>query len=213
MIHHGNLIITKDNQHQYTDLREVGGYLSIESNCEFKAPLLRSVGGDLYINSELDDEFVRRLWKHNRTKKWILSDQTNDWLLNRKGKINYKIEGIKFDRDLFFQVRNDKLTAEQVFQIKNIEQRRVAYERMDKTKIQTLPNLKILDETIDQQGKPMQLIEFMIKGYNKPFRFLHCIDASTNREYYLERTNDTNCWAAKNQSFGLKQNHRYTKEW
>jgi hypothetical protein len=92
-----------------------------------------------------------------------------------------------------------------------MEQRRVAYEKMDKVKMAELPDLKVLDESLDKYGLNQRIISFNIDGFNKPFLFYHCICPSTAREYYLE-TKQNNCAAAKSKSFGL-ENIEFTEEW
>jgi hypothetical protein len=205
----GDLYIRSDAKLEA--LKSVGGDLYIESDAKLEA--LKSVGGYLYIDAALNDKLARQLWKHNQKRTWILTVRCSEWLLSRNGNITYKINNVVFDKDLFLKVKDGKLSPMEVFTLKNIEQRRVAYERLDKARIRELEGLKILEETTDQQGKRMEIIEFSVNGFSKPFRFLHCIDASTDREYYLERANDTDCWTAKNKSFGLPEKHRFTKEW
>ena len=50
----GNLEITKENQKDFLELKEITGYLYISSNVEATLPQLTSVGGNLYINSNVE---------------------------------------------------------------------------------------------------------------------------------------------------------------
>ena len=68
---------------------------------------------------------------------------------------------VTFKKSLFDKIRKGKLSAKQVFLIGNIEQRRVAYELMDKIKMKQLKG-KIIDEVKDDgYGYPMKLIAFL----------------------------------------------------
>ncbi len=125
----------------------------------------------------------------------------------------YKINGVEFDKKLWTKVASGKMTAKEVFAIENLEQRRVAYELMDKTKMKDLADYKVLDEVKDDgYGYPMNLISFTLKKFDTPFYYLNCFDPSTGREYFVE-TRKQKCWEAKMGSFGLKENERFTKEW
>ena len=96
--------------------------------------------------------------------------------------------------------------------ISNTEQRRVAYEKMDKTKMAELPNLKVLDESKDKYGFNQRVISFTMDGFDKPFLYYHCVCPSTGREYYLE-TKQRACNAAKAASFGFGEDFEFTEEW
>ncbi len=52
MKHEGDLIIRKGDVTDYSLLKEVGDYLSINSDVKLDAPNLTTVGGSLYINSD-----------------------------------------------------------------------------------------------------------------------------------------------------------------
>lgn len=95
------------------------------------------------------------------------------------------------------------LSAKEVFEIKNTEQRRIAYELMDKAKMKELGDYKVLDERKkDEQGNSDKVIEFKIDGFDEPFRYYNCICPTTMREYHIQTKQDT-CIKAKNSSFGL----------
>jgi len=207
----GNLYIYSDVEFSANKLESVGGYLSISSDVEFSANKLESVGGDLYINSKISLELEKRLWKHNKKNKWYLTQYCSDWLFKQKGNFEFRINDVKFDKELFDKVRKDKLKAKEVFAIENIEERRVAYEFMDKAKMKELKGYKILDKKKDKQGNIMSVVAFEIKGYNNPFKFLRCVCPSTKREYFLETKADT-CERAKAKSFG-EDKIRFEEEW
>jgi hypothetical protein len=141
-----------------------------------------------------------------------MDDKSSEYLLSLiHKKIVYRINNIQFNRNLFDAVRKGELSAQQVFAISNMEQRRVAYEKMDKVKMAELPDLKVLDESKDKYGLNQRIISFNVDGFDKPFLFYHCICPSTGREYYLE-TKQNNCAAAQSKSFGL-DNIEFTEEW
>ena len=140
-----------------------------------------------------------------------MSDVCSDWLLSQTGKIDYYINRVQFDKQLFDAIRHGQLSAQQVFAITNMEQRRVAYEKMDKIKMADLPGLQVLDESKDKHGNAQRIISFIVEGFNQPFLFYHCICPSTGREYYLE-TKQKGCEAAKSMSFGIKE-IEFTEEW
>jgi hypothetical protein len=51
----------------------------------------------------------------------------------------------------------------------------------------------------------MKVISFEIDGFDTPFYYLNCFCPSTKREYFIE-TRETDCWKAKQKSFGLTVN-------
>ena len=184
----GNLIINENNQDDYKDLVEVTGYLHIYSQAKLDS--LKTVGGYLYIYSQT--KFSPNVLKLKYER--------------------YYINDVNFDKELFLKVWNDKLSAQEVFSLTNIEQRRVAYELMDKAKMAELPDLRVLDEVKDDgYGYLMKVIEFSSDDYDEPFRFLNCFCPSTGREYYLE-TKQKTCKKAKAMSFGLPS-LKINKEW
>ena len=118
-----------------------------------------------------------------------------------------------YDKELFDKVRKDELSAKEVFNIKNIEQRRIAYQRMDKLKMKELDNFKILDQAKDKYGNNMKIIEFTIDGFDKPFRYYNCICPSTQREYFVECFSSTKCNEAKSKSFGMDEDFEFDEEY
>ena len=189
-------------------LKSVGGDLSIYSQAKLDA--LKSVGGNLYINSEISQKLEKQLWENNSKKKWYVTDVSSEWLLSQKGDINYKINNVEFYKDLFDKVRKDQLTASEVFQLSNTEQRRVAYERMDKIKMKDLVS-KVLDKRKDNYENPERLCEFDIEGLKTTIKFFNCICTSTGREYFIE-TDENTCKLAKAKSFGQEQLD-FEEEW
>jgi len=211
----GDLSIYSNVELQAPKLTSVGGDLYISSNVEL--PKLTSVGGDLYIYSKISISLEKRLWGKNRKKgnKWIVCDLVSDWLLERLSKIEkseFRIDNVIFDYPLFRKIRDKEITAKEVFSIKNIEQRRVAYSKMPKEKMKEL-DYKILDEVEnDGYGYSMKIYSFELEGFNSPFYFLNCFCPSTGREFMLE-TRQISCWKAKMNSFGLNEKERFIKEW
>jgi len=193
-------------------LKSVGSDLHINSEAKLDAPLLKSVGGYLYINSELNPKLEKRLYGLYKKKQWYLSNTASKWLLSQKfKKAKFVINNVQFDKKLFDKVRKDKLSAKQVFVLDNIEQRRVAYELMDKTKMEKLKNYKVLDEAVDENENKMRIVSFSVDGYSEPFKYYHCICPSTGREYFVETQRET-CQKAKTMSFG-KQVLKFNKEY
>jgi hypothetical protein len=193
-------------------LKSVGGNLYIYSNCELKA--LKSVGGYLDIHSKLEEKTAIRLWKNNRNKEWYLSDKANEYLLSQTGKIKYYINRIEFQKEWFDKIRKDQLTPQEIFAIDNVEHRRIAYEYMDKAKMAQLKDFKVLDEQIDGKGKKMRMVSFSVPNVKEPLVFYNCIDASSDREYWLQMDGYSKCWEAKFGMFGLKENEvKLIEEW
>lgn len=206
-IYAGNVEITLSNfikwETKLKGIEHISGYLSINAQAKLDAPALKSVGGYLYINANIDINLEKQLWKSNSKNKWYVTDVCSEWLLSREGKITYRINNVDFDKPLFDQVRKGALSAHEVFSLSNTEQRRVAYERMDKIKMKELPDFKIIDETTDDgYGYAMRLVSFTMQGFDSPFYYLNCFCPSTGREYYLE-TREQTCEAAKSKSFGF----------
>ncbi len=105
---------------------------------------------------------------------------------------------------MFDQARLDQYSAKEVFAIENIEQRRIAYELMDKVKMKALDNYKILESKKDKYKNPMKVITFELPGYKQPFLYYNCICPSTGREYFVE-TKQKTCKEAKSMGWGFKE--------
>ena len=116
----------------------------------------------------------------------------------------YYVHGVRFDDvNLWGIIADGSISAAQVFAIANMEQRRVAYEVMDKSKVALLDGLEITHEVADDgHGYPMRIVQFKLPEVPTPFRYLNCHCPSGGREYYLETQKD-DCWEAKSASFGL----------
>lgn len=181
-------------------LKSVDGYLTIDSNAKLDA--LKSVGGDLSIYSKVEDSLLRRLWKHNRTRIWHLTNLVPDWLLNKKGKFRFYINNVEFEKEMFDKARKGRFSAKEVLAIKNVEQRRVAYGLMNKAKMKKLKGFAVLDKATDSYGNAMEVVSFKVDGFEQPFKYLHCACPSTKREYFVETKQDT-CEKAKAKSFGF----------
>ena len=208
------LIINSKNQKQFEDvvLIETKGCIRIESVL-YRLTTIRS-GGELCVFTELNPETEIRLWKNHRNNKWHLSDQSSEFLLSQKGEIKYQIANVSFDDDkeLFDKIRKDELMAREVFAIENTEQRRIAYERMDKSKMKELKGFTVLDEHIDSYGNPEKIIQFSIEDFDIPFIYFNCFCPSTKREYFIE-TDQLTCLLAKARSFGFDKEIRFSEEW
>ena len=114
----------------------------------------------------------------------------------------YKIHGIDFEKKLWQEVVSGKMPVEKILSIENTEQRRVAYEIMDKSRMKELKDYKVLDEVKDDgYGYPMKVVEFKVRQFDESLRYLNCHCSTTGREYFIE-TRQTECWSAKAKSFG-----------
>ncbi len=211
-----NLSIYSKAKLEANNLKSVWWYLSINSKAKLEANNLKSVWWYLYINSEakLDnlksvwwylsiysdiwEELSKQLYKYNKANTYYLTNNSPEYLLEQNLNWDYKIKDVSFEKKLFDKIRKDKLTAKEVFEIRNIEQRRIAYEFMDKIKMKELAWLKILEEEIDNQGNEMKIITFNID--NMELKYYNCFCPSTKREYFLETESDT-CKEAKAMSF------------
>jgi hypothetical protein len=185
-------------------LKSVGGDLCIYANAQLEAKVLKSVGGDLRIYAKIGHYQACQLYQKHKGHNWYLSDKSDEYLLRQDYKeVQYQIGGVIFDRILFDKVRKDELTAQEVFAVKNMEQRRIAYEKMDKKKMAELSGLKVLDERTDKYNNRERIISFNLPGYREPFLYFNCVCPSTGREYYLE-TRQASCQKAKAASFGFE---------
>ena len=105
----------------------------------------------------------------------------------------------------FIETPRHEILAKDVLAIENTEQRRIAYELMDKTRMKELKDYQVLDEVKDDgQGYPMKIVSFKVKQFTEPLKYLNCSCPSTGREYFIETRQDK-CWLAKNKSFGLEK--------
>jgi len=118
------------------------------------------------------------------------------------GKEFYKINGVDLEKELWKRIVSGNITPKEVFAIKNTEQRRIAYENMDKLKMKELDNYKVIEESKDKYNNIQKIISFDIEGFDKPFIYFNCLCPSTGREYFLQ-TEEMTCEKAKAKSFGL----------
>ncbi len=181
-------------------LAEVSGYVYVHENATFTAPVLAEIKESIRIDNNLGKE--KQFWKKFPKNKWIITEFSSEWLIDKNGNFKYYLNNVEFERKWFLKIRFDKLKASQIFAIDNIEHRRIAYFFMDKSKMKELKDFTILDQVSnDGHGYAMQIIEFSVK--NLQLKFLNCFCPSTGREYYIG-TNKNTCWEAKNNSFGLE---------
>jgi len=126
----------------------------------------------------------------------------------------YFLGGVRFEKEWHDKIVNDKMSPEEIFAIDNLEHRRIAYEYMDKTKMKSLKDYKVLDEVKDDgYGYPMKVISFTVKNVNEPLKYLNVFCNSSGREYYLG-TSENTCWQAKAKSFGFNSNDiEWIEEW
>ena len=178
---------------------------------EKKLRYTESISG--YVDVRENEKLERQFWKIASKNQWYVSDKNSEWLLSQKGNFIFRINEVNFPEELFHKVRKDELSASEVFGMENAEQRRAAYEKMDKLKMKDLPGLKVEDEVKDDgYGYPMKVISFKSDKFDTPFYFLNCFDASTGREYFVE-TRQMKCWKAKMDSFGLQESDKFDEEW
>jgi hypothetical protein len=216
----GGLYINPNADLKAPNLKSVGGYLYINSNADLKAPNLKSVGGYLSIYSKISIDVAKNLWSANRKdtkKKWYISNLTPEWLIERVSTLKnteYRINNVSFNLEWFNKIRKDELTPDEVFAIDNVEHRRVAYEMMDKSKMKSLKDYKVLDEVKnDGYGNPMRVVSFTVQNMKEPLKFYNCYCPSTKREYYLG-TNKDKCIDAKASLAGFETNKiEFIKEW
>ena len=142
-----------------------------------------------------------------------MDDKCSEYLLSlQQPKIVYQVNSVAFGKQLFDSVRKGQLSAAEVFAIENTEQRRVAYERLNKIQMKDLPNYKVLSSVKDDgHGYPMRVVSFTMPGYDQPFKFFNCFCPSEGREYFLE-TKQVTCKTAKAKSFGLDK-VKFEMEW
>ena len=126
----------------------------------------------------------------------------------------YFLNGVRFEKEWWDKIVNDKMSPEEIFAIDNLEHRRIAYEYMDKAKMKSLKDYKVLDEVKDDgYGNPMKIVSFKVKKVDEPLKYLNCFCPSTKREYFIG-TNFETCQEAKTQSFGFKsEDIEFIKEW
>jgi len=151
--------------------------------------------------------------KINRDERGRLHSDTEKAIKYPDGWGLYCLQGIKFEEKWWKKIVGDEMTPEEVFAIDNQEHRRIAYEYMDKAKMKTLKDFKILEEVKDDGfGYPMKIISFSVKNVNEPLIFLNCHCPTSGREYFIA-TKETNCQKAKMTSFGLSDNDKFNDEW
>lgn len=124
----------------------------------------------------------------------------------------YYINGMKFEKEWWDKIRKDKLTPDEVFAIDNVEHRRIAYEYMDKTKMKSLKDYKVLDERTDMDGNKERVVSFTVQNMKEPLKFLNVI-CPTGREYFLG-TNQVTCDMAQKALLGLENEKvEFIKRW
>jgi uncharacterized protein (UPF0305 family) len=204
----GSVYVSENATFTANQLTNVSGSVYVWENARFIAPQLKIIKNNIFIKNNIVAE--KQLWKKFSKNKWILNEGSSDWLIEQKGDFEYYLNDVQFTtREWYLKIKNDKLTASQVFTIDNIEHRRIAYEFMDKTKMKKLKG-EILDEKIDKYGNSLRIISFNIQ--NMELKFLNCFCPSTGREYFIG-TEKKLSFEAKNASFGLDNNVEWVEEW
>ena len=209
--YHGDLIIKAgDDLSKYEDLESVSGSVDVRENAKASFPKLESVSG--YVDVRENAKLEKQLWKITINNKWYITEKSSQWLIDKNGNnFEYRLHDVVFSREWFLKIKNDKLTAEEVFAIDNIEHRRVAYEFMDKSKMKQIKDFKVLDEKKDEKGNVMKIVSFTVQNMDKPLKFYNCICPSSKREYFVG-TDKTKCDEAKAASFGLVD-CEFANEW
>ena len=130
------------------------------------------------------------------------------------GEEFYYLHGVNFEKKWWTKIVKDKMSSEEIFAIDNLEHRRIAYEFMDKTKMKSLKDYKVLDEIKDDgHGNPMKIISFSVKGVDEPLKYLNVFCPSTGREYFIGTAEDK-CNEAKAKSFGFgSEELEFIAEW
>ena len=228
----GNVYLSDNNITKINGIFKNSGYVDLHNNKIIK------INGNVFKNSgsvylsdnnitKIDGVFKNSGYVDLRNNKIIkinggvFKNSGSVYLNNNKitklpksmGNIKnlYIFENVNWnDIEWINKILQDKLTAEEVFAIDNIEHRRIAYEYMDKIKMKDL-NGKVIDKVADDgYGNEMKLYQFKIQDLD--LLFLNCFCPSTKREYFLQ-TKYKKCWKAKAQSFGLNNNVEWVKEW
>jgi len=238
--HNGNVRITADNQDKmlkllartthiggdlsidsnvHADLpalTSLGGYLFIHSNVHADLPALTSLGGYLSIHSNVGEKLAKYLLQtYAKNRSWVLGEGADEILLTSTIQdIEYKISDVAMDKATFDAIRHGTMTASDVFAIENTEIRRVAYERLDKSKMSELKP-RVLQEGVESNGKPIKLVEIILPSHDKSFRYLVVIDPSTDREYWLDASSATRATlnGIKLELWGLPDNLEWTRMW
>ena len=151
--------------------------------------------------------------KINRDNRGRLHSTTEKAIEYPDGWGLYALQGRTFEYEWWDKIVNDKLTVDEIFAMDNLEHRRIAYEMMDKNKMKTIKDFKVLDEQIDEKGNIMKIVSFTVQKMREPLKFYNCICPSSGREYFVG-TNENDCKSAKAQSFGLsKEEIEFVNEW
>ena len=214
--HTENIKITKGNAAEWkkklADVEKIVGYVIADQGATIDLPNVTTCGY-VIADTAFSDETEKALWEAGKKNSWTMTENTSEWLLSQQGDIIYKINDVQFDKGLFNKIRKGDLSAAEVFALPNMEQRRVAYEKLDKLKMKELEGFTVIHR-VDDDGHqyPMQIVSFNLPGFSKPFFFLNCFCPSGGREYYLE-TQEKDCWRAKAASFGLPADVEWIAEY
>jgi hypothetical protein len=169
--------------------------------------------GDIIAENNI--ELEKHLYPQTKEAKWYINEHSSDWLIEQN-PVNaiYRLHDTEFKREWFIKIKNDELSAAEIFAIDNIEHRRIAYEFMDKIKMKELADFKVLDEVADDgHGFPMRIVSFTIQNMSEPLKFYNCFCPSSGREYFLGTDKNT-CNEAKFCSFGLDEDEFvFVGEW
>jgi hypothetical protein len=174
------------------------------------SPVLAQTGDILLENNEV---LEKRLWEICKNNKWYINEKSSNWLINKAPKnAIYLLNNVEFTIEWFLKIKNDELQPDEVFAIDNIEHRRIAYEFMNKIKMKSLKDYKVLDEVEnDGHNYPMRIVSFTVQNMKEPLLFYNCYCPSTGREYFTG-TNQITCVATKSNLFGL-DNVDFIEEW
>ena len=237
-IYNGDVIVTADNQKMWEeklkDVTKITGYIRAEQGATITipspvlaqtgdiraeqgatitipSPVLAQTGG---IKIEGNEGLEKQLWKTCKKSMWYITEKSSDFIIKANPQnASYKLNNVAFSREWFLKIKNNKLSPDKIFAIDNVEHRRIAYEFMDKVKMKSLKDYKILDDvTDDGYGYPMKIVSFTVQNMKEPLLFCNCHCPSTGREYFIG-TNQITCRNFKSQSFGLPLNTTFSIEW
>ena len=178
------------------------GIIEAQEKADKYAGFLRSGIFYIFLFEKVCYVMLRPKYIEQDEQKRLHSDKQAA-LIFADGQEIYKLHGVTFEKEWWSRIVNDEMSPEEILAIDNLEHRRIAWEYMDKKKLEGLKDFEVLDEQLDNEGFKMRVIQF-----NHPdaglIRYYNCFCPTTMREYYIG-TEEKTCILAKNKSFGLEE--------
>ena len=186
----------------FPELETINGFLSISPHCEINLhslktikkyfstysdcniPNIESIGEEIFVYGS--NQFLeKQIYDVYPQGKWCITEKSSEYIIKQSPiAAQYSINNIDLSEDLFLRIKNNKITANEVFAIENTCVRNIAYKYMDKNKIKLLDYEELDKEQTNDYS--MRILSFTVPNINNPLIFFEYRCLSKNYEYFGE---------------------------